>query len=189
MFAFIYSFAMLLAETGGRWGTFRHFYDEWFNYPGFEIWKFINLGLFIALMVYLVRKPLSEAFKAKRDSIRAELIRAEEEKQAALSKLASAEAKLAQIEPEKETLISNARQEAEEEKKRLADHTRIEIERLRQQTDAELARLSNQSRAELRLFSAEESIRIAKEKLRAQIDGKIDAQLVKASIAEIGGLN
>jgi len=41
----------------------------------------------------------------------------------------------------------------------------------------------------LRRFSAEEIIRLAEEKLRAQIDGDKDARLVKASISEIGGLN
>ena len=66
---------------------------------------------------------------------------------------------------------------------------KLEVERLRQQTEAELTRLANQSRAELRRFSAEESIRLAEEKLRAQIDGGVDARLVKASIQEIGGLN
>src|SRR3954464_12588298 len=88
----------LFAETAHKApGGFTQFYNEYFNIPGFELWKFLNLAIFIALMVYLVRKPLGDAFKAKREAIRAELIRAEQEKQAALSKLTSAEAKLAQL--------------------------------------------------------------------------------------------
>ena len=189
MFAFFYSFAFLLAETAGRWEAFKHAYNDWFNIPGFELWKFINLGIFVLLMIYVAKKPLGEAFKAKRDQIRAELIKAEAEKQAALTKLTSAEAKLAQLESEKEAVAAKAKQEAEDEKQRLAEHTKLEIDRLRQQTDDELSRLSNQSRAELRRFSAEESIRLAEQKLRSQIDGSVDAKLVKASISEIGGLN
>ena len=38
-------------------------------------------------------------------------------------------------------------------------------------------------------YSAEESIRLAEAKLRSQINGESDAVLVKANIAEIGGLN
>ncbi|CAN5342890.1 hypothetical protein BH10ACI2_BH10ACI2_08350 [soil metagenome] len=189
MFAFITSLGLFFAEAAHAESGFTRFYNEWFNIPGFEAWKFLNLGIFVALMVYVAKKPLGEAFKAKRDQIRSELIKAEQEKQAALSKLTSAETKLAQLETEKEALINKAKTEAEAEKNRLAEHTKIEIERLGHQTDAELSRLSNQSRAELRRFSAEESIRLAEQKLRAQIDGTIDAQLVKASISEIGGLN
>jgi F-type H+-transporting ATPase subunit b len=191
MFALITNFMLLLAGSGsgGAWESFKHFYNDWFNIPGFEAWKFLNLAIFIAVMTYLLKKPLSNAFKAKREEIRAELIKAEEEKQAALARLTSAEGKLAQLETEKENILQKAKDEAAFEKKRLADQTKADVERLRQQTEAELARAANQTRAELRRFSAVESIRLAEEKLRKQIDGKTDAKLVKSSIAEIGGLN
>ena len=191
MFAFINTIILLTAEAahGGAEGGFTHFYNEYFNIPGFELWKFINLAIFIGLMVYLTRKPLSEAFTAKREQIRSELIKAEEERQAAVSRLTAAEAKLAQLETEKQNILEKARQEAEFEKKRLTEQSRLDAERLRQQAEAELARVQNQSRNELRRYSAEESIRLAEEKLRAQIDGTADARLVRASIQEIGGLN
>lgn len=182
MVAFFTTSLLLLAGGGG-------FYDRYFNVPGFEAWKFLNLAIFVALMIYVAKKPLSDAFKAKREQIRAELIKAEAEKQAALAKLTSAEAKLAQLETEKENVINKAKEEAAYEAKRLAEQTQIEVDRLRLQSEAELARLSAQSRNELRRFSAQESIRLAEEKLRSEIDGVNDARLVKASIAEIGGLN
>lgn len=189
MLAFLHIFVFLLAGTSGSEGGFSRFYDEYLNIPGFEAWKFINLGIFVAIMVYLLKKPLTDAFKAKREEIRSELIRAEEEKQAALAKLTGIEARLTQLESERADILQKAKDEAAFEKNRLAEHTKIEIERLRQQTEADLARLAKQSYAQLRRFSADESIRLAEEKLRAQIDGDQDAKLVKASIQEIGGLN
>ena len=187
MFAFISNFLFLFAEGGES--RFAHFYEEYFNIPGFEAWKFLNLAIFISLMVYLVKKPLSEAFKAKRDEIRSGLIKAAEEKKAAHDKLTAAAAKLAQLETEKENILMKAKDEAAAEKKRLADQTKVEAERLKQQSEAELVRVANQTRAELRRFSAGESIRLAEEKLRAQIDVSVDERLVKAGIQEIGGLN
>jgi F-type H+-transporting ATPase subunit b len=190
MLAFFTTFILLFAETAHKAeGGFTRFYNEYFNIPGFELWKFLNLGIFIAIMIYLLKKPLGQAFRVKRDAIRAELIRAEEEKQAALAKLTTAESKLAQLETEKETILANAKEEAAAEKKRLADQTKLDAERLSQQAEADLSRLVAQQRVELRRFSAEESIRLAELKLRAVIDDKKDAKLVKASIAEIGGLN
>ena len=187
MFAFVTTSILFFA--GGGEGGFTRFFNEWFNIPGFEAWKFVNLAIFIALMIYVAKKPLSAAFKGKREQIRAELIKAEAEKQAALAKLTTAEGKLAQLETEKEEILKNAKDEAAFEKKRLADQTKADIARLSAQSDSELSRLSKQSHAALKRFSAQESVRLAEEKLRAQIDGTVDARLVKASISEIGGLN
>ncbi len=189
MLAFIYNFSLFLAaSTGGESGAMRT-YNEIFNYPGFELWKFVNVAIFVAILLYMTKKPLSEAFKAKRDQIRAELILAEEEKNAALAKLAAAEAKLAELETEKAEILKWEKSDSEAEKARLAEQTAIEIERMRLQSESELARLSAQTFAGLRRFSAEESIRLAEEKLRAQIDGEMDERLVRSSISEIGGLN
>jgi len=191
MFAIINSIIFLLAEAGTQsgWTRFREFFSQYFNYPGYEIWKFVNLAIFIAIMVYVLKKPLSDAFKAKRDVIRAELIRAEEEKKASLARLTAIEARLAQLESEKQAILDRAKEEAEEERRQLSDQTRVEITRLREQADAEITRLTLQKTAELRRFSANESIRLAEEKLRAQIGVDADARLVRASIQEIGGLN
>ncbi len=188
MYAFIYNLSLVLAAPGGGESGFMHFYNQYFNIPGFEAWKFLNLAIFVALMAYFAKKPLTDAFKSKREQIRAELIKAEEEKQAALAKLTETEAKIAQLENEKDNILKNAREEAAYESKRLEEQTNIEANRLRKQSEADLTRLSKQSHAHLRRFSAEESIRLAEEKLRTQIDDGIDARLVRASIQEIGGV-
>jgi F0F1-type ATP synthase membrane subunit b/b' len=190
MFAFFHNAVVLLAASGGSGqGGFTEFYNTYLNYPGFELWKFINLAIFIGVMIYVAKKPLSEAFKAKRDAIRAELIRAEQEKKAALDRLTSAEAKLASLEAEKAALLQKARVEAEAEKHRLAEQAEWEVSKLREQTSGEVDRLRKQTLAQLRRFSAEESVRLAEEKLKAQLDTQKDSQLVKAGIASIGGLN
>jgi F-type H+-transporting ATPase subunit b len=189
MLAFIYSFILILAEGGKSSDGFWHKVEPYLNYPGFEAWKFFNLAIFVAIMVYLVKKPLSEAFKAKREAIRSELIKAEEERQAALAKLTSAEANLARVETESDEIVEKAKQEAKEEKSRIAREADEEANRLRQQAMSEIERKANQARAELRRFSAEESIRLAEEKIKKNIDAKKDAKLVKANIQSIGGLN
>jgi len=189
MFAFICKSIFLFAEPAESGGGFIKFYNDWLNIPGFEAWKFLNLAIFIGILTYILRKPLSEAFKVKRDAIRAELIKAEEEKQAALTRLADVEARVAALESEISAILARARDEAAEDKQRLSEHTELEIKRLRDQMSSEIARLTHQTRAELRRFSAEESIRLAEEKLRSRVDAAQDSRLVKANIDAIGGLN
>lgn len=195
MLVFLFSFILIFAEESAA-HTSGGFLDWWhkngepiFNYPGFEAWKFFNLAIFVALMVYLLKKPLSGAFRAKRETIRAELIRAEEAKQAALSRLTETEAKIARQDAEAADISRKAEAEANVEKMRIAEQTEFEIRRMREQANAEVERVSKQARLSLRRFSAEESVRLAEEKIKQQINPEKDARLVKANIESIGGIN
>ena len=189
MLAFFYDFLILLAAPSGGGGGFMDFYNKYLNYPGLEAWKFLNLAIFIAILAYLLKKPLGDAFKARREAIRAELIRAEEERKAALAKLTSAEARLASLDNERQLVLNRAKKEADAERARILEQTESEIAKLREQTAGEVARLAQQTKAELKRFSAEESIRRAEEKLRSRIDANADANLVKSGIQAIGGLS
>jgi F0F1-type ATP synthase membrane subunit b/b' len=140
-------------------------------------------------MIYLLRKPLSSAFKAKRETIRAELIKAEQERQAALAKLTATEAKLTQLDAEAEKIRRRAAQEANAEKTRINEQTEFEITKLREQANSEIERAGKQIKTDLRRFSAEESIRLAEAKIKKEITAEKDARLVKANIQSIGGLS
>ncbi len=195
MLVFLSSLLLFFAESGGAaesssgWGKFVEFWDHYLNYPGFEAWRFFNLIIFILIMVYLIRKPLSEAFKSKREAIRADLIKAEEERQAAISELTDAEARLARLDSEKASLTKDAKAEASAEVKRLAEEAGNDIGRMRGQAESEIKRKTQQARSKLRRFSADESIRLAEEKIRKAINVDKDSELVKANIQSIGGMN
>lgn len=194
MSVLLFNLILIFAEGGhanpdSAWGKFLHFWDTYANYPGFEAWKFLNLGIFIYLMYRVLKKPLSEAFKAKREEIRAELIKAEEQRQAALAQLTATEVKLAQLDTESNNVIERAKQEAKSEKERIEQETENEVKKLREQAEHEIERAASQVKKQLRRFSAEESIRLAEEKIRRDINAEKDARLVKNNIQAIGGLN
>ena len=194
MLVFIYSFILIFAETVAKTGGgFKDWWiqnaDPYLNYPGFEAWKFINLAIFVAVMIYLLKKPLTDVFVAKREKIREELVKAEEERQAALAKLTSAEANLARVSAQSDEIVEKARMEAAAERTRIEQESEDEIKRLRTQAENEIGRKSQQVRAELRRFSAEESIRLAEEKIKQNINAAKDAEIVRANIQSIGGLN
>jgi F-type H+-transporting ATPase subunit b len=188
MLAFFYNMFILLAGGGGGEG-FAGWWDTYMNYPGFEIWKFINLAIFVSIFVYLVRKPVSEAFKAKREMIRSELIKAEEAKKAALAKLTEIEAKLAGADSERAKILKLAKEEIELETTRLVAQAESESKKLHEQAAGEVVRIGQVARLQLRRFAVEESIRRAEEKLKAQVNPDVDAKLISSGIHAIGGLN
>ena len=196
MLAFISNLVFLFAETtstaanpDSAWGRFVQWWDTYLNYPGFEAWRFFNLGVFLLVVAYLLKKPLSNAFKAKREAIRADLIKAEEERQAAITELTDAEAQLARLDAEKAQVIEDAKTEAAAEKARIEEEAANDISRMRGQADNEIRRKQQQAKAQLRRYSAEESIRKAEEKIRQAMDAQKDGELVKANIQSIGGAN
>jgi F0F1-type ATP synthase, subunit b len=190
MLAFLSNLGFLLAAGGsGAKGGFAEIWDKYFNYPGFELWKFVNLFVFVGILIYILKKPLSAAFKAKRESIRAELIKAEEAKKAALAKLTEIESKLAGADSEKTRILKEAKAEIEQEKARLIAQAEAETQKLQAQSTGEIVRIGQVARLQLRRFAVEESIRRAEEKLRTQVTADTDAQLIKTGIQAIGGMN
>lgn len=185
MLAVLFLFFAETSQSGGS--GWSQFWNQYLNYPGFEAWRFINLAIFVGLLVYLLKKPLSDTFKAKREEIRAELIKAEEEKQAALAKLTEAEAKLARLDTEKENVLTRAKEEAAAESKRLAEQTEFEVKKIREQTNSEIARTAALAKHSLRKISADETIRLAEEMLKEKIGAKEDAKLIKSGIENLGG--
>lgn len=196
MLAFISNILFILAASAPAKGSsdgwlakFTEFWNHWLSYPGFEIWKFVNLFIFVGALTYLVKKPLSNAFKAKRESIRSELIKAEEAKKAALEKMALIDTQLAGADGERLAILKEAREEIDQEKQRLSAQADAEAEKLKAQTSGEIVRIGQVARLQLRRFAVEESIRRAEEKLKVQVNPETDSGLIKSGIRAIGGLN
>jgi F-type H+-transporting ATPase subunit b len=168
-------------EGGGR-------LPWWLNYPGFEAWKFINLGIFVLLLVYVLRRPLGEAFRARREGIRRDLMRAQEERNAALAKLEEVEGRLARLDAEVASVREQAKREAEAERERIERATEEDARKLREQAQREIESAGKAARQELRRYAAEQSVQLAEQMIRRDMQPEDDARLVSLEIEELGGV-
>jgi F0F1-type ATP synthase membrane subunit b/b' len=160
----------------------------WYNYPGWEVWKFFNLFLFVGVLFFLLRRPISASLLARRDAIRRELMRAQEERKAALAKLEEVEARLARLDAEVETVRAQAKREAEQERESIARSTAEETRRLREQAQREIESAGKVARQELRHYAAEQSVRLAEDLIRRDMRSEDDARLMNDYIEELGGI-
>ena len=162
----------------------------WYDYPGFEVWKFVNLGIFIAAALYLHHifgKPVSEALKSRKEQIRTQLLRAQEERDSALAQLKAVEARLNGLEKEVSAIREKAEEEAKAESERIRVATEAELSKLRESARREIELAGKAAAIELRRFAAQQSIRMAEEIIRRDIKPEDELRLMKLPEQSLGG--
>src|SRR5688500_4585568 len=160
-------------------------FPEWFNYPGLELWKFLNLAIFLALMIYILRRPISDALAGRRDAIKQELVDAETKRARAMEKANQAQAQLEHLDADTQSVREHAHKEAESERERLAAATTRELEKLRQQAQREMETADKVARKQLREVFVMKSIDVARESIRSQMRPEDEAVLINDSIGEL----
>jgi F-type H+-transporting ATPase subunit b len=170
---------VLAPEAGGA---------PWWNIPGLELWKIFNLLLFVGLLVYLLRRPISESLRARREGIRRDLLRAREERDIALAKLEEVNARLARLDEEVAAVRAQAQKEAAEERQRIDRSTEEDARKLGEQAQREIESAAKAARQELRRFAAEQSVRLAEEMIRRDMRPEDDARLVNEYVEDLGGI-
>src|SRR5436309_9042058 len=78
--------------------------------------RIFNLLLFVGLLYFILQRvfKLSEAFRARQEGIRNDLMRAEEERNAAVAKLEEVEGRLARLDAEVEAIRARSEEHTSE---------------------------------------------------------------------------
>ena len=159
--------------------------ESWFNYPGLEAWKFLNLAIFTIAAIFVLRKKINEALLSRRDAIRQELLSAKTAREQALARVAEADDLLTRLDEHVGALHKQASQEAKAERQRLMEATAHEKEKLKQQAQREMETANKLARKQLRQFLAKRSVELARESVRNQMRPEDDTRLIKESIGDL----
>lgn len=171
--------SLLAPEVGG---------SPWYNIPGFEAWKIFNLVFFVGFLIYILRRPVGESLRMRREGIRQQLMRAQEERDAANAKLQEVEARLANLNQEVVAVREQAQREAAAEREHIARSTDEDAQKLRTQAQREIESAGKVARQQLRRFAAEQSVRLAEEMVRREMRPEDDARLLNGYVEDLGGL-
>lgn len=163
--------------------------DTWVNYPGLELWKFVNLVIFLMGAFYLHKRfgrPIREALRSRGEGIKRELAKAREDRDRALAKLVEVESRLESLDAEIARIEEKAQAEAEAEKQRIDLATQQEVAKIREQAKRDIENVGKAARLELRRFAASESVRLAEEMLKREIGPDDEARLTNLNVQELG---
>ena len=158
---------------------------EFMNYPGLELWKFLNLAIFLTLGIIILRKPISAALIARGQAIKQELDRAKAESEKAGLRLSEAESLLARVDADAREIRDNAEAEAEAERQRLAAAAEQEIARLKAQATRELEMARKTAHKSLQQYLATRSLEIATQSVKRELRPEDDVRLIRERIGEL----
>jgi len=159
---------------------------SWWNYPGLELWKFINLFIFAGVMIYLLKPRLGKAFQQRKVAIQQALIQAQQERDQALARLAEVQARLDRLDQEVAAIQEQSKAEAQAERERIAQQTEQDNFKLREQAQRDIGGAAKIAKHELRRFAAQQSVQLAEEIIRRDIRSEDDAKLINLSVEQLG---
>jgi F0F1-type ATP synthase membrane subunit b/b' len=146
----------------------------------------VNLFIFAAALVYLLKPRLAKAFKERKATIQQTLAQAQAERDEALARLAEVEARLARLDQEVAAIQENSKLEAQAERDRIAREAEQDSLKLREQAQRDISGAVKVAKHELRVFAAQQSVQLAEELIRRDINADDDSKLIKLNVEQLG---
>ena len=157
----VFSISTALGASGGEGGS-----KGWVSTDTFRVMNFAVLAI---VLVYLLRKPLSQALSSRIKGIKDELEDLEARKNEAEKKLAEYNEKLAQLEKEAETILEDYIKQGHEAKQRILKEAEASAEKLKSQARRNIEHEFEQAKFKLQEEIFETSLEKAEEIIKNKI--------------------
>lgn len=154
--------------------------------PGL-VWQLLNLGLFLGLLWYFLRKPAADFFGNRKAGIAAVLAKADDDRRRAEQLAAELENRLAKIETELQNLKEAARRDADAEGAALLVKSQADADQILARTHTDLDNRVRAARAELTAFAGDLSVDLARELLQKNVTADDEKRLLQEGIAHLTG--
>ncbi|HTR02093.1 MAG TPA: ATP synthase F0 subunit B [Thermoanaerobaculia bacterium] len=119
------------------------------------VWQFLNLALFLGVLLYFIAKPLATAFRQRQEEIERRRLEAEKRRESVDRLAADIRERASRIEREIEEIRRQGKADGEEARRSLGERAIAEAERIREQAVEEVERRFAAARAQLRQQAAE----------------------------------
>ena len=154
-----------------------------------QTWNFvlrvINYGVFLAILIYFARKPLTRGLRGRREKITEELCQLETSREEAAKAKAEAAVLLAKAEADSQRLLVEYRQQAEAERARILEQAEQQIQHLHEQARLTIAREMVSAQSQLKNELALAALNAAEKILRQQITPKDQTRLNQEFLANL----
>ena len=150
-------------------------------------WQILNLGCFVALLWFFLRKPAAAFFGNRRTAVATALAKADEDRRRAEALAKELAARLESIQTEILNLKSAVRHDAEAEHAALLLKSQAEADQILNRARADLDNRVRSARAELTAYAGDLSVELAREILKKNVTEADEKRLLAEGIAGLGG--
>jgi F-type H+-transporting ATPase subunit b len=165
----------LAAEEGEPWGI-------WLS-----IGRLFNLLLVVGVLIWIARKPLSNFFARRSDSVREQLAEAQKARAEAEARLAEVQSRMSRLDDELKEIANTAEKEAQDEYKKMLAQAEQDAEKIVERSRQEIEGMTRTAQQELRLHAAELSVQMAEEKIQNEISAADHERLLNRFVSKLGG--
>jgi F-type H+-transporting ATPase subunit b len=154
------------------------------------VWQFINFGILVGALVFMIKKmDLKAFFKKRTELIEQSLREAREAKELAQKALAEVEERLKTKDSEIERIIAESRQSGEKEKARLIEEGNKLKERILEQAKTNIDYEVKRAKEAIKEEAVEIAMELAEKKLKEKLSKDEQLKLLEESLAKIEGKN
>ena len=149
------------------------------------IWKTVNVLILIAIIYKFAKKPLSNALSNNAQSAKQSIDEARIAEENISKNLKEMKSRISSLEKEAIEMVENAKKEAESEKNRIIEEGKKEIQRMTDQANFALKQERMKAEHDLKNWIAEESVKLAEEKLKKEMNQNHQNNLVANYVKQL----
>lgn len=157
--------------------------------PSSVYYSIINFVIFVALMVFVLRKPLRAFLQTRRETFETMLAESQKAHTEAAAKLAEYETRLAQLDAEIAEMKRAAKEEGEKDRAAIVAQAKEYASKLKTDTSRMIAQELRSSKELLKGTTIDLAIVLAERMLRQQLKPADHAKLVKGYVQQLEQLN
>ncbi len=151
------------------------------------IWWTVNFLVLIFLLYKLLKKPVVNFFRTRKENILKEYEELLAKKKEAEAKYLELQERIKRLKEEAEAIYQNYIEQGMKEKERILEEARLQAERIKEQAQLYIAQEMEKAKEKLKVELAEESVKLAEEILRRNITPEDQKRLFKEVLEQIKG--
>ncbi len=149
------------------------------------VYKWINFGILIVALIYLIAKFLMPVLKARSSSISNDIAQSKATVKSAEEKVSALTSKLTNFEGEIRSIREKAMAEREIEAMRISEQSQILLAKVSSMRETEIGNLTQAAQSQLRALTVEQAITIAHARLAAMSDPATQSALVTSFVDDL----
>ncbi len=178
--------ALLIAVPTAAWavGGESHSGPNWVELGS----AMFNFCVYIALLVWLGRKPIAEFYDTRRSAVLASVEQAKARTEAAEARLAETMDQLASFDSERERILAEFHDLGERERDRIIEQARQDADKILRDAGSAASREVRRAKVDLEGRLVRAALGRAESELRGKMTGTTQAKLIDDGIETLAGL-